>query len=56
MDAFFRFKGLRIEDGAILPRPGRWVCTALRNHNRAVFGEMTSWTALSSHIVMKTAF
>ena len=29
---------------------------ALNNHNRAVFEEMTSWTALKMHLVMKTTF
>ena len=30
--------------------------TALRNHNRTVFEEMTSWTSLTLHIGMETAF
>ena len=30
--------------------------TALRNHNQLVFKEMSSWTALTCHIGMKTAF
>ena len=32
------------------------VATAFRNHNRTVFEEMTSWTALSWHIGKKTTF
>ena len=31
-------------------------CTALRNHNRIVFEEMSSWTALTMHLGMKTTF
>ena len=30
--------------------------TALRNHNRTVFEEMTSWTVLTRHVGMKTRF
>ena len=30
--------------------------TALRNHNRIVFEEMSSWTALTMHLGMKTTF
>ena len=33
-----------------------WYDTALRNHNRTVFKEMTSWTALTWYIGLKTAF
>ena len=34
----------------------RFIHTALRNHNRTVFEEMTSWTALTWYIGMKTEF
>ena len=30
--------------------------TALRNYNRTVFEKMISWTALTMHLGMKTAF
>ena len=30
--------------------------TALRNHNRTVFEEMTSWTDLTMHLGMKISF
>ena len=32
------------------------IYTALRNHNRIIYYEMSSWTALTRHIGMKTAF
>ena len=34
----------------------RHIYTALRYHMRIVFEEMSSWTALTMHLRMKTAF
>ena len=33
-----------------------FICTALSNHNRIVYQEMSSWTALTWYIGIKTAF
>ena len=38
-----------------LGQVGGCLCTALRNHNRTGFDEMSFWTALTWYIGMKTA-
>ena len=39
-----------------LPHLNKLIITAIRNHKRTVFEEMTSWRALTTHLGMKTTF